>query len=322
MQDIITKFRRPSECPVIDLQLYCKSDNEYQKFRALVDTGAARSIIDKNSFKRTVFDVITGYKRGIGGFGKGSQDCEYTAIITKIEDIELKAVGYFVADLSNGQNPESVSGESPQYIHAWQNPSTSIISRLHNNIYNFVPFLNDNTLSYENSILAFGNNLRDILSVPEWVNMNHDGQGAASVENHKAGANIIRLEYTAWQEPSSPFSIPQGPHQGLDNPTAYMGINPIIIHNPVSSIFSWVHDTPLSVLQDQRVNNLSQQQDGGIVPHPRRESEEAARLYIDFDFRITIPNDGTFASYWHYEPAQTGSSVGRDRDGVNQCTAP
>ena len=27
--------------------------------------------------------------------------CEYTAIITKLEDIELKAVGYFVADLSN-----------------------------------------------------------------------------------------------------------------------------------------------------------------------------------------------------------------------------
>jgi len=102
-----------------------------------------------------------------------------------------------------------------------------------------------------------------------------------------------------------------------------MGPNPVIIHNPVSTIFAWVHDVPEFTLQDQRIRTVAQQQDGGIIPHERRtDPRAAARLYVDFDFRITIPNDGTFNTYWHFEPVQNfhpddqipnGHPVGRER---------
>jgi len=221
-----------------------------------------------------------------------------------------------------GQNPPSVSGPDAEFLIAWHNKSTHIVYRLHNNIYNFVPFLEHNWLNYTNYRLAFGDGVRDILSIPEWVGMAHSGQGAVSVSDHIVAPNTVRLEYTAWQEPSSPYTTPSGPHTGLGNPTAYMGPNPVIIHNPVSSIFAWVHDVPSFVLQDQRIRTVAQQQDGGIVPHERRvDYQAAARLYIDFDFRITIPNDGTFNTYWHFEPAQAGHPVGRDRWGMARSSA-
>jgi len=218
-----------------------------------------------------------------------------------------------------GHNPTSViPGHNPQFPEiAWHNPSTHIVWRLHNNIYNFVPFLQYNWLNYTTYELAFGDSIRDILSQPEWESMNHTGQGATSPGDHLATPNHVRLEYTAWQEASSPYTQPQGPHTGLADPTAYMGPNPVTIHNPVASIFAWVHDVPSFTLQDQRINTVRQQIGGEIVPHERRVNyEAAARLYVDFDFRITMPNDGTFNTYWHFYPAQSGEPAGRDRWGT------
>jgi len=215
-----------------------------------------------------------------------------------------------------GQNPVSVSGPNAEHLIAWHNPSTHIVYRLHNNIYNFVPFLQYNWLNYTTYELVFGDSIRDILTNPEWQNMihQHHPQVSWSPGDHLIAPNHVRLEYTAWQEPSSPYTIPQGPHTALTNPTAYMGPNPVIIHNPVASIFAWVHDVPSFTLQDQRINTVREQMDGGIVPHPRRlDYNAAARLYVDFDFRITIPNDGTFNTYWHFEPAQSGHPQGRER---------
>ena len=101
MQEIVINFSRPRECPVVELYLYCRGINDYQRFITLVDTGAAYSVIDYKSFIKTGFSGIPGFKRQIGGFGFGFQECDYTAISTKLETTELKAVGYYVADLSN-----------------------------------------------------------------------------------------------------------------------------------------------------------------------------------------------------------------------------
>jgi len=222
-----------------------------------------------------------------------------------------------------GHNPTSViPGHNPEFPQiAWHNPSHPIITRLHNNIYNFMPFLQQNWLNYIDNIVTFPNGAtaRDIKSTTEWQGPGHLSQTTSAVDTgqHLTSPNHVRLEYTAWQVPSSPYSIPQGPHQNLTDPTAYFGINPVIIHNPVASIFAWVHDVPSFTLQDQRIRTVGQQQDGGIIPHERRvDYNAAARLYVDFDFRITIPNDGTFISYWHFEPVQDGHPIGRDRWGA------
>ena len=233
-------------------------------------------------------------------------------------------------------NPSTGLPHKPEYYCrpenialAWRNTSTSIIRRLHNNIYNFMPFLDHNWINYITYELTFGDPPpRDVRSVTAWQGMAHTGYGAYSPPHHIAAGlpNHVRLEYTAWQEPSSPYHKPQGPHQGTWDATAYMGPNPVIIHNPVSSIFAWVHDVPTTVLQDQRINTVSYQSmgmlgphGGLIVPHDRRtDYRAAARLYVDFDFRITIPNDGMFTEYWHFYPRQYAHPVGRERFGPTQ----
>ena len=100
MQEFQIEFRRPQECPVVKLQLFCKALNRFEEFDALIDTGAAYSVIDSETFEQTGFDVIKGYKRNIGGFVPGYQECEYTGILTKLESFALKTVGFYVADLS------------------------------------------------------------------------------------------------------------------------------------------------------------------------------------------------------------------------------
>jgi len=234
---------------------------------------------------------------------------------------------YHRADASRngrvGHNPNHViPGHNPEYpALAWHTPSTQIIPRLHNNIYNFMPFLAQNWLDYTYNIVTFpaGGTPRDLLSTTEWVGPDHLSNTTSAVDTvqHLTHPNHVRLEYTAWQVPSSPHNQPTGPHAGLDDPTAYYGPNPVIIHNPVSSIFAWVHDVPSFTLQDQRIRTVAHQRDGKIMPHERRiDYAAAARLYVDFDYRITIPNDGTFNTYWHFEPRQTGHPVGRDRWGT------
>ena len=101
MQGIKINFTRPQECPVIDIYLYCIENLDYNKFTTLVDTGAAFSVINLKSFKKTGHKVISGHTKLINGFGMGSQECEFTAIYTKLKDTDLKAVGYYIADLSN-----------------------------------------------------------------------------------------------------------------------------------------------------------------------------------------------------------------------------
>lgn len=57
------------------------------------------------------------------------------------------------------------------------------------------------------------------------------------------------------------------------------GPNPIILHNPVSAQDIWVFDIPDATLQDQRIG---------------KDAFTNTRSYIDYSFKLTIPNKGSF----------------------------
>lgn len=115
--------------------------------------------------------------------------------------------------------------------------------------------------------------------------------------------NFVYLQYTNWQVPVSSGEGIEFKHSGnepdmnkdeksSDNPT-YRSINPILIHNPTTSLYGWVSDIPDSQLQDQRINAANER----ISKHPSTQDGNP-RQYIDYDFQLTIPNTAAFKTYW------------------------
>lgn len=80
----------------------------------------------------------------------------------------------------------------------------------------------------------------------------------------------VYLEYADYRSPESPYTLDQ-----LDGKS----VNPVVIHNPVSSQDCWIHSIDNDILQDQRID---------------REQFENPKTYIDFQFYLTIPNKGSF----------------------------
>lgn len=82
----------------------------------------------------------------------------------------------------------------------------------------------------------------------------------------------------------------------IKEPPVYRGINPIVIHNPVSTSNIWVHDVPQAALQDQRVNSSDKSlvdYNGALNDHGNL-GEFPTRNYIDYDFKVTWENVGAF----------------------------
>ena len=205
----------------------------------------------------------------------------------------------------NGLQGDSVSnsGGSPFYPQlAWFNPSTGIVPRLNNGLYNFIGSESQNVAEYTN--VWNGTGVHPIRSSTNVPNHTFPGVSAQDQGSHLVGSDKVRLEYLAWQEPGNEYSGQKPPNSaagGVNAPTSYWSINPVIIHNPVSNIFAWAHDVPEEVLIDQRIWMVRDRPTGEIMRHDRAlNPEQVGRFYIDFDFKITIPNTGTFQEYWHW----------------------
>ena len=141
-----------------------------------------------------------------------------------------------------------------------------------------------------------------------------------------SGNNVL-LQYTNWQVPVSQGKKFTFKHSGnepdmnkdaslADNPT-YRSINPILLHNPTSVIYSWISDIPVSQLQDQRIDASNER----ISKHARSEDEGAnPRQYIDYDFQLTIPNTATFNKYWSQTANNSQETGFEDPDFTNPGT--
>lgn len=117
--------------------------------------------------------------------------------------------------------------------------------------------------------------------------------------------NAVMLQYTNWQAPVTQAGDLTFTHSGNepddnhdnsldDNPT-YRSVNPILLHNPTSAQFAWIADIPNSEMQDQRINGSDER----ISTHDSVNNASAnPRLYIDYDFQLTIPDNATFNQYW------------------------
>lgn len=100
------------------------------------------------------------------------------------------------------------------------------------------------------------------------------GENSGSVPENVAGNSgngcTILVDYIDYLSTGAPHSL-----SDVDGP----GPNPIILHNPVSAQDIWVFDVPDAALQDQRIG---------------KEAFTNTRSYIDYAFRLTIPNKGSF----------------------------
>ena len=100
------------------------------------------------------------------------------------------------------------------------------------------------------------------------------GENSGSVPENVTGmlgnGCTILTDYVDYLSTGAPHSL-----SDVDGP----GPNPIILHDPVSVQDIWVYDIPDETLQDQRINKVS---------------FTNTRSYIDYAFKLTIPNIGSF----------------------------
>lgn len=131
--------------------------------------------------------------------------------------------------------------------------------------------------------------------------------------------NTIMLQYTNWQVPVSTgegitFKHSQNAPDGNlnsslgDNPS-YRSLNPILIHNPTTTMYSWISDIPDTQLQDQRIVGSSSK----IQKHSRA-SNGPSRQYVDYDFQVTIPNTAAYDKYWSQASKNTTQTGVMDTD--------
>lgn len=199
----------------------------------------------------------------------------------------------------------------------------SIDYTLGNGIYPFEDFTDKNYITYEavTTIKGTADSLHEDIS--ELDSGNAKGSSASyksakdptSLDNYVDGDKVM-TQYTNWQVPTS--TGPNGltfKHSGKepdgsldaslgDNP-AYKSINPVLIHTPVSNMYARISDIPDSTLKDQRIASSAM----SIEPHVRSTisggSEAPARQYVDYDFKVTIPNTGAFDKYWSQTAANS-----------------
>ncbi|MFF2798144.1 hypothetical protein [Lysinibacillus xylanilyticus] len=181
-----------------------------------------------------------------------------------------------------------------------------------NGIYEFQTSEAGNVLDYESAVTTVKGGPKDLMDTVDEL-LDGTSKGKSTVygnpkdplepEYYKDG-NALWLQYTNWQVPTkSGENNLQFKHSGnkpdmnkdaslKDNPT-YRSINPVLIHDPTTSLYSWVSDIPDSQLQDQRINASNDR----ITKHPSTQSGNA-RQYLDYDFQLTIPNVAAYETYW------------------------
>lgn len=92
----------------------------------------------------------------------------------------------------------------------------------------------------------------------------------------------IRLEYTDYKVTGSSYTADSTNHKGP---------NPIVFHDPVSAQQVWVHDISEDILKDQRIIAGVKE----MVVHPNVTDDNApSRQYIDYDFKVSFRNGGSF----------------------------
>ena len=92
----------------------------------------------------------------------------------------------------------------------------------------------------------------------------------------------IRLEYTDYKMTDSSYT---------EDSTNHKGPNPVVFHDPVSAQQVWIHDISEDILKDQRIVAGVKE----MVVHQNVTDENApSRQYIDYDFKVSFRNGGSF----------------------------
>ena len=194
----------------------------------------------------------------------------------------------------------------------WVQEHIDIVERLVNGNYTFESFSNDNFMLYGLNPIRPPGWFQGNHATTQWENMSHSPQEVVSPgPGGSLGDNQIdplrsRFEYTSWQPAWGGMTRPTGSRSGynLANPPMHYSINPVIIHNPTGNPFAWIHDVPQTILADQRIMLFGTEgaygEIGDIIRHNYAMNYGSpGRLYIDFDFKVTIPNHATLYDYWH-----------------------
>lgn len=201
--------------------------------------------------------------------------------------------------------------------NSWIKESQQIIERRVNGVYSFQPWRTQNLMNYPTHTTIKGV-YGGLIPTTIWEGMSHGAKEVVAPGMNVQGNNKVLLEYTSWQ---TGWGGMMEPNQSIgdastETPPSYYSVNPVIIHNPTANLFAWVHDVPNKILEDQRIYLLGTEagarlgvnkgsvsptaERGDVVRHHYALDDDApARLYIDFDFRVTIPNDATLIDYWH-----------------------
>jgi len=205
-----------------------------------------------------------------------------------------------------------------------------------NGIYEFETTEAGNVLDYETAVTTVKGSTHDLhKEVTELKDGTATGTGTVYEsakdpidKEYYLDGNKLWLQYTNWQVP-----VESGKHgyqfkhsgkkpdgeadESLDDNPRYRSINPILIHDPTTTLYSWVSDIPTSQLQDQRINSSDER----ISKHSRATDEGAnPRQYLDYDFQLTVPNVAAFETYWSQAAKNSQEEGFEDLDFTNPGT--
>lgn len=171
--------------------------------------------------------------------------------------------------------------------------------RLTNGLYEFESVALDNFSKYTQSHLAGPNSSK---TSPNPLKSAYATTSVTESPTHLKSATEVRSEYLAWQNSDlEKYEKPDGVKDteqtyAETQHDRYYGVNPIIVHNPVTSNYIWVNDTPDNILFDQRINENELKFTNRYAG--ATDTKYPQRLYIDQDFSISIPNIGSLSTYW------------------------
>lgn len=196
-----------------------------------------------------------------------------------------------------------------------------------NGIYQFEDSEEGNKLDYESLVTTVKGEQQalhdDVADLNDGDNVGTSTIYKSSEDPIDSGAyqvdNTIMLQYTNWQVPvktgkgitfKHSGAVPDGVKDSSlgDNP-AYRSVNPILVHNPTTVLYSWISDITDTQLQDQRIVGSSDR----IQKHSRATGN-VSRQYVDYDFQVTIPNVAAFDKYWSQASKTTTQSGVVDTD--------
>lgn len=203
-----------------------------------------------------------------------------------------------------------------------------------NGIYEFQTDEEGNYLDYEEIVTTIKGPTEDLKDTVDEL-LDDQGKGKSTGygspkdphnKDYYLKGNTLLLQYTNWQVPidsgdhglqfkhsTNEPDMNKGNDQG-DNPT-YRSINPVLIHNPTTALYSWISDIPDSQLQDQRIDAGNER----FSKHERTQSGNP-RQYIDYDFQLTIPNAAAFETYWSQAAGNSQDAGFEDPDFTNPGT--